>query len=371
MLAIDTSRSMAATDVKPSRLAAALAAARTFLDVAPEEYSVGIVSFSTRATVVLSPTTDRDAARTALDQIRLGSGTALGDAIDRSVAAARPGVTAGQADARRTRRPRPCCCSPTANRPPAASSRSPRPTQARKLGVPVNTVALGTRDAVVEVPLPGGLKEQVTVDARSEDAARGGADHGRPVRGGADRRAAEAGLPRPRQPDRQEAREARGDGGVRRRRRRASCSSPRVSRWPGRGGRCEAPARASCSPSSRCGAAGRALGGSGQGRGRVQGAPRLPSRRRARGSSCRPEASTTSLRARSPGYVVAGTDARVATGDVDVSFRGEIGSPVGPGVTTHRSVVFHAARVPRRAPGRRASGRSSAASRRTAAAGAR
>ena len=46
------------------------------------------------------------------------------------------------------------------------------------------------------------------------------------------------------------------------------------------------------------------------------------------------------------GYVVAGTDARVATADVDVWFRGETGSPVGPGVTTRRSVVFHAARVP-------------------------
>jgi hypothetical protein len=45
------------------------------------------------------------------------------------------------------------------------------------------------------------------------------------------------------------------------------------------------------------------------------------------------------------GYIVAGTDARVGTPDVDVSFRGEIGSPVGPGVTTHRSIVFHAARI--------------------------
>jgi hypothetical protein len=45
------------------------------------------------------------------------------------------------------------------------------------------------------------------------------------------------------------------------------------------------------------------------------------------------------------GYVVAGTDARVATRDVDVSFRGESGSPVGPGVTTTRSVVFQATRA--------------------------
>jgi len=45
-----------------------------------------------------------------------------------------------------------------------------------------------------------------------------------------------------------------------------------------------------------------------------------------------------------PGYIVAGTDARVATRDVDVSFHAETGSPVGPGVTTRRSVVFEAAR---------------------------
>lgn len=44
------------------------------------------------------------------------------------------------------------------------------------------------------------------------------------------------------------------------------------------------------------------------------------------------------------GYIVAGTDARVASNDVDVSFRGETGSPVGPGVTTRRSVVFQASR---------------------------
>ena len=45
------------------------------------------------------------------------------------------------------------------------------------------------------------------------------------------------------------------------------------------------------------------------------------------------------------GYIVAGTDARVATSDVDVSFRGEPGSPVGPGVTTRRSILYHAARI--------------------------
>jgi Ca-activated chloride channel homolog len=162
ILALDTSRSMTATDVKPSRLAAAVAAARTFLDVAPDGYSIGIVAFSTRATVVLSPTTDRDAARTALDQITLGSGTALGDAIDRSVAAARPGLTADQ--------PTPKDAPPAtvvllSDGEQTAGGKQPlvAAEDARKLGIPVNTVALGTSDAVVEVPLPGGLKEQVTV----------------------------------------------------------------------------------------------------------------------------------------------------------------------------------------------------------------
>ena len=76
VLAIDTSRSMAATDVQPSRLAAALAAARAFLDVGAASYSVGIVTFSTRASLVLTPTTDRDAARAGArpDPARLGHG---------------------------------------------------------------------------------------------------------------------------------------------------------------------------------------------------------------------------------------------------------------------------------------------------------
>jgi hypothetical protein len=45
------------------------------------------------------------------------------------------------------------------------------------------------------------------------------------------------------------------------------------------------------------------------------------------------------------GYIVGGTDARVAAVDVDVSFRGETGSPIAPGVTTHRSLTFHAQRT--------------------------
>ena len=46
VLAVDTSRSMAATDVRPDRFTAARAAAATFLETLPDSYRVGIVSFS-------------------------------------------------------------------------------------------------------------------------------------------------------------------------------------------------------------------------------------------------------------------------------------------------------------------------------------
>ena len=78
VLAIDTSRSMAANDVRPNRFEAAHAAATAFLDAVPDSYRVGIVSFSTAASTVLTPTTDREAARIALGELRLGSGTAIG-----------------------------------------------------------------------------------------------------------------------------------------------------------------------------------------------------------------------------------------------------------------------------------------------------
>ena len=162
VLTLDTSRSMAATDVKPSRLAAALRAARVFIDGVPASYSVGIVSFSTSAQIVLRPTTDRGRARAALRELRLGSGTAIGAAIERSILAARPAATPGGA--------------PPADATPATvlllsdgaqTAGGPRPADAaafaRRQGIPVNTVALGTGDAVVEVPLEGGLKERVTV----------------------------------------------------------------------------------------------------------------------------------------------------------------------------------------------------------------
>jgi len=81
MLANDTSGSMAATDVAPSRLAAAEKAASQFLSKVPDSVRVGLLQFNTTVSLLQSPTTDRDAVRSALAQLRITGGTAIGDAI--------------------------------------------------------------------------------------------------------------------------------------------------------------------------------------------------------------------------------------------------------------------------------------------------
>src|SRR6266516_5765378 len=81
VLAIDVSRSMQATDVQPSRLGAARAAAKAFLGKVPEKFQVALVSFASRAVVVVAPTEDHSLVADGLDALRPGEGTALGDAI--------------------------------------------------------------------------------------------------------------------------------------------------------------------------------------------------------------------------------------------------------------------------------------------------
>ena len=82
ILCVDTSGSMRATDVAPSRSAAASAAVRTFIDAVPDGTRVAIVAFAGAAGVVAAPTTDKEALREALARIPPPSGgTAIGDAL--------------------------------------------------------------------------------------------------------------------------------------------------------------------------------------------------------------------------------------------------------------------------------------------------
>src|ERR687888_516921 len=89
ILDIDTSISMGADDVKPTRLEAARGLARAFLDQIPAKYRVAIVGFSGRAYVALPPTDDRTLARAALRSLHTAEGTSLGDALALSTQLAR------------------------------------------------------------------------------------------------------------------------------------------------------------------------------------------------------------------------------------------------------------------------------------------
>lgn len=81
ILAIDTSGSMRAADVKPDRLSAAQAAARTFVENQPQQSRIGIVSIAGTASVVQSLTDNRGDLMKAIDRVQLQPGTALGSGI--------------------------------------------------------------------------------------------------------------------------------------------------------------------------------------------------------------------------------------------------------------------------------------------------
>jgi Ca-activated chloride channel family protein len=82
VLCVDTSGSMTAGDVAPTRAQAALAAMKAFIDRAPAHTAIGIISFATDAQVLAQPTRDRDQIQNALDAIPAPNGaTAIGDAL--------------------------------------------------------------------------------------------------------------------------------------------------------------------------------------------------------------------------------------------------------------------------------------------------
>ncbi len=93
ILAIDVSLSMRATDVTPSRLQTAEQAATEFVDQLPPGINLGLVSFAGTATVLVSPTRDRDTVKRAISTLQLAESTATGEAIQASLASIRSVAT--------------------------------------------------------------------------------------------------------------------------------------------------------------------------------------------------------------------------------------------------------------------------------------
>ncbi len=87
MIALDTSGSMVANDIKPNRLAVAKQAALAFVERVPARFNVGLVSFNSSASVVVPPGTDREAIRIGIQRLHTRPLTAIGEAVLASLAA--------------------------------------------------------------------------------------------------------------------------------------------------------------------------------------------------------------------------------------------------------------------------------------------
>jgi Ca-activated chloride channel family protein len=85
ILAFDVSDSMAAKDIQPSRLEAAKAAARDFVQHQPLNIQIGVVAFSDSGFSVQAPTDDQSAILAAIDRLEPTHGTSLATGIQISL----------------------------------------------------------------------------------------------------------------------------------------------------------------------------------------------------------------------------------------------------------------------------------------------
>lgn len=85
ILAIDISRSMCSTDIPPSRLAAAQAAALSFIQRQAASTQIGIVAFAGFAEMIQAPTTDQEILQDAIESLTTARRTAVGSAILKSL----------------------------------------------------------------------------------------------------------------------------------------------------------------------------------------------------------------------------------------------------------------------------------------------
>ena len=161
VLAVDTSGSMAATDIAPDRLSAAREAAGRFLDSSPENLRVGLVAFSVMPSRIVPPTDDHASVRELIGLLRADGGTAMGDALLHAVQISSPNAEdpAGKglpAFAETEAAPRSQEKSPAAvillsDGTSTTGETTPLQAaqQASKHNIPVYTVALGTPEGVV------------------------------------------------------------------------------------------------------------------------------------------------------------------------------------------------------------------------------
>jgi Ca-activated chloride channel homolog len=167
MMVTDTSGSMNAEDVDPDRLSAAVKSARKLTDELPDNFRLGLVTFSDFAEVQAPPTTDRDPVKAGLDRLRASGGTAMATGLQRAIDLARtpvpnengtgtrrlPSVLVLLSDGKDTQSPV----------DPLEVAR-----QAKELKIPIFAIALGTPTGEVEVQDQFGFTQRIPVPPDTE-----------------------------------------------------------------------------------------------------------------------------------------------------------------------------------------------------------
>ncbi len=154
MLVIDVSQSMRATDIPPTRLAAAQEAAKQFVSELTPGINLGLVAYAGTATVLVSPTTNRDTTKASIDKLQMADRTATGEGIFTALQSiATVGAVIGGGD-----EPPPARIvllsdgkETVPSNPDNTKGAFTAARMAKEQGVPISTISFGTPYGYVEI----------------------------------------------------------------------------------------------------------------------------------------------------------------------------------------------------------------------------
>jgi Ca-activated chloride channel family protein len=167
VLVNDVSGSMRAEDVEPDRLTAAVESAKVLVDRTPDNFRLGLVTFSDYAQQIVAPTTDRGAVTGALERMAADGGTAMGDGLARGLEAAQAAVPTQ--DGKGTRKlPAIMVLLSDGKQTLGANDPLDVAAKARQARIPIYTIALGTQDGEVVQQDPFGFVQRIPVPPDKE-----------------------------------------------------------------------------------------------------------------------------------------------------------------------------------------------------------
>lgn len=165
VIVLDVSGSMAANDSLPTRLAAAKAVALRYVAELPKGYRMSVITFSDHTAIAAAPTQDLTLVRAAIAKAKAGpQGTALADAVVRAVAVGR----SVKGETKDKRPPAVVILLSDGGQTAGRVTPQQAAASAKKAGIPVSAVSLGTPDGVVQQALKGGFTERIQVPTQPQ-----------------------------------------------------------------------------------------------------------------------------------------------------------------------------------------------------------